>query len=61
MVELTPEENLKVFHALNHPVRLEILAFIYDEGERQKVAEAMNSLFKEKPDIYQGVEETTNV
>ncbi len=33
----------------------------YDEGERQKVAEAMNSLFKEKPDIYQGVEETTNV
>lgn len=46
MSELTPEENLKVFHALNHPVRLEILAFIYDEGERQKVAEAMNSLFQ---------------
>ena len=48
MAELTPEENLKVFHALNHPVRLEILAFIYDEGERPKTAEALDSLFKEE-------------
>ena len=50
MKKLTPEENLKVFHALDHPVRLEILAFIYDEGERQKTAEALNSLFKEDSD-----------
>ena len=55
MAELTPEENLKVFHALNHPVRLEILAFIYDEGERQKTAEALDSLFKENDPL----EETT--
>ena len=48
MSDLSPEENLKVFHALNHPVRLKILAFIYDEGERQKIAEALDSLFKEK-------------
>ncbi len=50
MIELTPEENLKVFHALNHPVRLKILAFIYEEGERQKTAEALDSRFKEESD-----------
>ncbi len=31
MEELTPEENLKVFYALDHPVRLKILAYIYDK------------------------------
>ena len=33
--KLLPEENLKVFHALDHPVRLEILAFIYDKTKDQ--------------------------
>ena len=45
MKELTPEENLKVFHALNHPIRLKILAFIYDRCKEQEIGEAMNSLF----------------
>jgi len=45
MKKLTPEENLKVFHALDHPVRLEILSFIYDECKSQEIAEAMNALF----------------
>jgi len=37
--ELSPEENLKIFHALDHPVRLKILAFIYDETKDHKELE----------------------
>ena len=48
MRDLTPEENLKVFHALDHPVRLAILAFIYDRCKEQEIGEAMNSLFTNK-------------
>jgi len=29
---LNSEENLKVFHALDHPKRLEILSYIYDNN-----------------------------
>ena len=39
--------NLKIFHALNHPMRLKILAYIYDECKAQEVQEALDSLFND--------------